>query len=253
MRSCSVSIALLLLTGCSQQAETPDATVAKPDTVAHLVVQEGKGLLFSFYDNRAEMRTVDAIDQVARTARSDVMVTNPAAHLPGDLVYVTDLRNKSNSGQYRVWVEPRGTWLDRVVPKQSVSEALARNDPPPKPKRRIRRRRPRRRRRPPPSPAQPQPEPAAKAPAQNAPQVILFSTAWCPSCRAAKAYLIKKRVQFQELDVERDARAAQFYNSIQQRFRLKRGVVPVLVIGQRVFQGFSRPQIDAALAAIGHG
>jgi glutaredoxin 3 len=240
----------LVLCGCPDRTDSPPPA---PDTVAQLQVKDGVGLLFSFYDNRAEMRTVDRIGEVAETARSDVWVTDPQKHLPGDLIYVTDLSKKSRSG-YRVWVEPKGKWLDRVVPKVSVSEALAQNEPAPAPKAKKRARRPHRQRprvRPRPAPQAGSAEPAAQP--QATPKVFLFSTNWCPSCRAARAFFQEKRVPFRELDVERDPQAQQAYLGLQQRFGLKRGVIPVIVVGERVFQGFSRPQIEAALAALARG
>lgn len=246
----SLLVFCLVLCGCPDRAAAPPSA---PDTIAHLQVKDGAGLLFSFYDNRAEMRTVDRIGEVAVTARTDVWVTDPRKHLPGDLIYVADLSTKGKPG-YRVWVEPKGKWLDRVVPKVSVSEALAQNEPPPAPKAKKRVQRPRRRRRPkrrrpaqPASVAEPTAQPTATA------QVFLFSTNWCPSCRAARAFFQQKGVPFKELDVERDPQAQQAYLALQQRFGLKRGVIPVIVVGERVFQGFSRPQIEAALATLARG
>ena len=256
-RIIGVSALLLGLTGCSQSHRSGgDARAIRPDVVGPLVVADGKGLLLSFYDNRAEMRTVESIEQVALTARSDVMITDSGRHLTGDRIYVSDLRKKGPDHRYRVWVEARGIWLDRVVPKQSVLRALARNDQPkavasraPDPVKPRIRRRPHRRRRPKPPVGPDATQQVPQAEAKN--QIILFSTTWCPSCKTARAYLLQKGVKFQELDVERDPRAGQFYHAVQQRFRLKPGVIPVIIIGQQVFQGFSRPQVDAALAAMG--
>ena len=77
----------------------------------------------------------------------------------------------------------------------------------------------------------------------------MFSTAWCPSCKTARQYFQSKRVQFLELDVEKDAQAAQKYQQITAAYRLRAGVVPLLIINGRPLQGFSKPQVDAALAA----
>lgn len=242
---------LLLCFGCPERGGGADqGPVPRPDLVAPLQVVDGQGLLFSFYDNRAEMRTVESVAEVAQTARAYVMVTHPSRRLPGDLVYVTDLSQKKK-GKYRVWVEPKGDWLDRVVPKVSLSKALARNEQPPAPKKRRPRRRRRRRRRP-----APKAEPQAKAPDKataTAPQILLFSTNWCPSCRAARDFFKQQGVAFKELDVERDPQAQQLYLALQQRFGLRKGVIPVIVVGERVFQGFSKPQIKAALAASAQG
>ena len=246
MRSLCTWLLLVALAGCPEPPPLQEARPGGPDAAVPLVVRGDEGLLFSFFDNRAEMRTVDRIDQVAETARADVMVTSPGRQLAGDLVDVVDLRTPKKDGTYRSWVEPKGTWLDRVVPRTSVSEKLmasaASEDPEPQP-RKPARRRPKRRG------VAKRPAQAGKAAQGATPRVILFSTAWCPSCKAARAFFKGKGVEFLELDVERDQQAQQQYLAIQQRFNLKPGVVPLIVVNGRVFQGFSRPQVEAALAA----
>jgi len=235
------------LAGCPDQGRVSrDTRVSAPDLVAPLVVREGKGLLFSFFDLRAEMRTVESPDKVAETARSDVMVTDPTRRLAGDLVYVADLRTKLVDGSYRWWVEAKGTWLDRVMPKTSLSKRLvASAKPVPKPKRKVRRKRHRRRPKP-----KPQESPGAVGqPSESKPKVFLFTTTWCPSCRTARQFFTQKGVPFLELDVEKDPQAQQQYLALQQQYRLRQGVVPLIIVNGRIFQGFSRPQIEAALAA----
>jgi glutaredoxin len=219
----------------------------QPDTIPRISVQAGKGLLFTFFNRRADMQTEEDPERVPETARSDVWVTDPRVGLPGDLVIVADLRNKDKTGEYKAWVEPKGTWLDRVMPKTSELKALAMaalNAEQSKRHRKRRRwRRARRRKK-----AKGTAPPAAPAKAQR-PQAILFSTAWCPSCKTARRFFQAKGVKFVELDVEKDPRAQQQYLQIQQAYRLKPGVVPLIVVNGRVFQGFSAPQIEAALAA----
>jgi len=242
-------LSLLGITACNdkQQHRPPLDTGPKPDVVPKLSIVEGRGLLFSFFDNRAEMRTVDSTKQVADTARAQVMVTIPGQQLPGDLVYIADL------DKHKTWVEPRGVWLDRVMPKTSVSDKaklLAQRARQPRKRRRPRRRR--RRRRKPRAPTQaptPQAPGAPTAGQQAAPRVILFSTAWCPSCKNARAFFQQRGIPFQELDVEKNQQAQQLYLNVAKQAGLRPGVVPVIIVGNRVFQGFSQPQIEAALRA----
>jgi glutaredoxin len=76
----------------------------------------------------------------------------------------------------------------------------------------------------------------------------MFSTSWCPSCRDARQYFASKDVPFVELDVEKNMQARQQYQAIAQKFGLRPGVVPLIMIDGRPFQGFSKPQVQAALA-----
>jgi len=189
------------------------------------------------------MRTVDQLDKVQSEARKAVMVTDPGYHLPGDDVFVADLTKKNDGGSYQVWVEPRGQWLDRVMPRASVAKL----DPPQSKPRRARRRRAT----PPVTSKVAQAPAAAPSPAATArPQVVVFGTSWCPSCRMAKQFLAQRGVRYVDLDVEKNQAAAQKMLEIQRSRGMKPGSVPLIIVGNRVFQGFSRVQIEAALANI---
>jgi mycoredoxin len=250
-----ISLVLITITsaGCTEQTKPNlDAARAKPDTIPKISIKDGAGQFFSFFDMRAEMQTVEQIQEVSETARSDVMVTDPGVRLSGDLVIVADLRKKSASGAYRSWIETKSKWLDRVVPKTSkLSLAMAPTLPAiakKRPRRRRRRRRPRRRPAAVSSAAPVASAAAARAPAPRA-QVLLFSTVWCPSCKSARRFFQSKGVPFKELDVEKDQQAQQQYMAIQRAYKLRKGVVPLIIVNGRVFQGFSQPQVEAALAA----
>jgi len=97
--------------------------------------------------------------------------------------------------------------------------------------------------------------PASRAPAgavpdssaptgRTAARVELYSTSWCPVCRAAHAYLASRSVAFDEFDVEKDTQAAARYRTYGGR-----GSVPLTVIGGTPVSGFSAPLYDRLLAA----
>ena len=79
--------------------------------------------------------------------------------------------------------------------------------------------------------------------------MLLFSTSWCPSCRAARQFFQTRRIRFAERDVEKDPEAAGQYQAIVKQLKLRSGVVPLIVANGRAFQGFNQQQIEAALAA----
>jgi len=246
----------LVLTGCPSRSTTPDAArrVQKTDSFSMIKVMADTALVYSFFDSRAQLRHVDLISQVESTARADVMVTDERRKLQGDLVFVADLRKKRKDDTFRVWVESRSSWFDRMMPQKSMLDAppqvVARKT------KKKRKRRPRSVRRP--RPASPGPVAARAGPARGQPgagqakgqpNVILFSTQWCPACRKARAYFTQKRIPFREMDVQKDPRAAQLYMEVVKRFKLKAGLVPVIIVNGRVFGGFSPQHIEAALAA----
>lgn len=73
--------------------------------------------------------------------------------------------------------------------------------------------------------------------------VVIYSTAWCNVCKAAKAYMNAKGITYTEYDIEKST-------SAQQRFRELGGVgVPLIIVGQYRMSGFSGAKLDAMLAA----
>lgn len=239
-------LALLCLTACREPSPALKAE-SKTDTRPLMIaIEDGRGLIFSYFDHRADLRAVERIEKVPADARAETMVTDPTRLLPADNVYVSDLRRRQAGGEYRVWIEPRRSWLDRRMPKTSQLKALARVDLPTlekkAPKKKVKR---------PPRKKAKAAAAVAADPPRERPKVALFSTSWCPSCRAARAHLQARKVAFVELDVEKDAEAARQYQAAQTAFRLRPGVVPLILVAGKPLQGFSAAQVDAALAAAG--
>jgi len=78
----------------------------------------------------------------------------------------------------------------------------------------------------------------------NTKQVTIYSATWCAFCHAAKDYLTKLGVDYEDKDVEKDPKFAQ--ESISKSGQMG---IPVLDIGGTIIVGFDRPKIDAALHA----
>lgn len=76
------------------------------------------------------------------------------------------------------------------------------------------------------------------------PNVIVYSAGWCAFCHAAKQYLDKLGVKYDDRDVESDPK---FLNEAVDKS--KQMGIPVLDIGGDIIIGFDRPKIDASLKA----
>lgn len=72
--------------------------------------------------------------------------------------------------------------------------------------------------------------------------VKIYSTTWCVYCRMVKEYLGKLGVPFQEIDIEKDPKAAEYIMG-----KSHSAAVPQIEIGDKVILGFDRPKIDQAL------
>lgn len=79
-------------------------------------------------------------------------------------------------------------------------------------------------------------------------EVVVFTTSTCPWCRRAKEYLANKNLSFREVNVERDAEAAE--EMVQATGQM---AVPVVKIGETWVVGFHPPTIDQTLARAGLG
>ena len=72
--------------------------------------------------------------------------------------------------------------------------------------------------------------------------IKIYTTTTCPYCTMAKSYLKKKGVRFEELNVGKDARAAN-----EMVAKSNQMGVPVLDINGSIIVGFDRDGIDRAL------
>lgn len=71
---------------------------------------------------------------------------------------------------------------------------------------------------------------------------IIYSATWCAFCHAAKQYLDKLGVAYEDRDV--DSNPAYAMESVEKSGQ--RGI-PVIDIDGEIIVGFDRPKIDAAL------
>jgi len=73
------------------------------------------------------------------------------------------------------------------------------------------------------------------------PKIVLYSTSWCPHCKAAKEYLTSHNIPFINKDVELDDEAMQLLTG-----KYKSQGVPVIVFGDdaEVMRGFDETRFE---------
>lgn len=76
------------------------------------------------------------------------------------------------------------------------------------------------------------------------PKIVLFSTSWCPHCRAAKEYFTRNNIPFINRDVEVDPDAMALVTG-----KYKSQGVPVIVIGDdaKILKGFEAARFEKAV------
>lgn len=74
------------------------------------------------------------------------------------------------------------------------------------------------------------------------PKITVYSTTWCGFCKQAKEFFKSKNLKFEDLDVEKDAAAAEDMVA-----KSKQQGVPVIDIDGTIIIGYDLPKINAAL------
>jgi glutaredoxin len=100
----------------------------------------------------------------------------------------------------------------------------------------------------PPDPAQyatansPATETGASTAKLNGKQIVMYTTARCPACVAAKTYLGRKGIRYEERDVERSSEALKEFRSLGGRG------VPLIVVGNERMEGFYPQRLERMIS-----
>jgi len=86
-------------------------------------------------------------------------------------------------------------------------------------------------------------DPALAAAMREVPVTVYFTT-WCPHCRRARAWLERRRIPYEGLDVELDLSAARELRELNPR-----GGVPTIVIDGQTMVGFDADEAERRLIA----
>jgi glutaredoxin-like YruB-family protein len=75
-------------------------------------------------------------------------------------------------------------------------------------------------------------------------KVVIYSTPKCPICKRARAYLEKKSVTYEDIDVSVDEKAA--HEMIHRSGQMS---TPVIFVGNQMMLGFNQKKMDKMLAS----
>ena len=77
--------------------------------------------------------------------------------------------------------------------------------------------------------------------------IIMYTTSWCPDCRAAKAYLKRKGLTWQEVDIDGDPAAAARVVQLSGGYR----TIPTFDIDGTIVVDFDLERLELALSQLG--
>jgi mycoredoxin len=80
-------------------------------------------------------------------------------------------------------------------------------------------------------------------------RIVLYSTAWCRDCRAAKRFLDERGIAYEEIDIEKDPAAAEIVMKLNNGMK----TVPTLDIEGTIVSGdrFDAARFERDLRAAG--
>ena len=83
--------------------------------------------------------------------------------------------------------------------------------------------------------------------ARKYPMIVLYSTSWCPHCKAVKEYFTRTYIPFINRDVELDEAAM---HDLTEKYKSQ--AVPVIVIGndQKILKGFDQEKFEKAIKEV---
>lgn len=213
----------------STPAPPPGAEAAPPP----LEVKRGGTYLFTHVDAAGVFTTTDDPAAVPPVARRLVRVTDPARATPErrDLtsVYVIDLDELARAGKVKARVISREAFESAALAQLPPGESSLLADRGGAP------------------PAEASRSDAAVSSSSEAPVVVVYGTAWCGACRAARRYLTDRKIPFADRDVEADPAAARELAEKAARLGVPADRVPVLEVRGRLLVGFDRARLEALL------
>ncbi len=78
---------------------------------------------------------------------------------------------------------------------------------------------------------------------EKAKKIVIYSVPKCPICKRAKAYLDKKGMPYEDIDISADEEAAH-----EMIHRSGQMATPVIFVGNRMMLGFNQKKMDQMLA-----
>ena len=218
-----IALSLALLAGCrGGPGPAEDGASTRPELTLS-IRDRAPGLSFRFIDpSSGRARTALSVSDIPEAARALVMVYDESlpvdALAPGETI-LADLRQARGDGTY--------AW--RIVNQVRAEASLKK-----------------------PAPAGPASAgPGARAADGLGDEVLLFATDWCPHCRTAEAWLKRRGVRFQRLDVEKEPGARQLLLKLFRDQGLPKeyaSSVPILYVKGEVLLGFDQAAVEKALA-----
>jgi glutaredoxin/predicted small lipoprotein YifL len=197
------------LAGCGQKGASdkpPKPAVETP--LPPIEITRERPLVFSFREGKG-FKTVQSMDEIPAEARGWVRVQDPSQPaIPGERVYVADLRKPDEKGRFPYKVLERSVFASgRALPEGSMGapDATSRDS------------------------------------------VVLYSRPACSACDSAREYLKQQGIPFVEKNVQADPAAARELAEKARKKGVPSNMVPVLDVNGELIVGLDTQKLDRLL------
>jgi glutaredoxin len=239
MRRGGVLALVLLCAACSEKKDDGTAPTGAPTLPALSIKEDTPNLLLTWVDARGETHSALRPSEVPQEGKDLVrVVIADREEGTRDPLYVVDLTKTSGDGAFTARVMTRREW-ESILEKRREAY-LGKLAPKPAP--------------PPPSgepgPAPPPPQTAAPA---SGVVVVIYGAEWCKPCHQAADYLKAKGIQVIMKDIEESREAAVEMQQKLEKAGRRGGSIPVIDVRGQILVGYSRSELDRAIAKASAG
>lgn len=229
----------LALAACGEKKDDGTAPAGAPSLPALSIKEDTPNLLLTWVDGRGETHSALKPSEVPYEGKDLVrVVIADREEGTRDPLYVVDLTKASPDGSYAARAMSRREWesilekrreahLGKLAPKTAAPPASGEPGPAPSP-------------------------PATATPVSGL-TVIIYGAAWCKPCHHAADYLKSKGIPHVVKDIDESREAALEMQQKLEKAGRRGGSIPVIDVRGQILVGYSRSELDRALAKAASG
>lgn len=235
-----VASTLQVAAGCGEKKDDGTSPAGAPSLPALTIKEDTPNLLLTWVDSRGDTHSALHPSEVPEEGKGLVrVVVSDREEGTRDPLYVVDLSRAPGDGVYTARAMPRREWesvlekrreafLGKLAPKTATPGASGE-----------------------PGPA-PTPAPTANSAASGL-VVIIYGADWCKPCHQAADYLKSKGISVVVKNVEEDPGAATEMSEKLTKAGKRGGSIPVIDVRGQILVGYSRGELDRAIAKASSG
>ena len=240
-RGAALVLVALALAGCGEKKDDGTSPKGAPSLPALSIREDTPSLLLTWVDGRGETHSALKPSEVPYEGKDLVrVVIADREEGTRDPLYVVDLTKPSGDGSFTARAMSRREW-ESILEKrrEAYLGKLAPRTAAPSPS------------------GEPGPAPSPSVPATAAPVaglvVIIYGAEWCKPCHQAADYLKSKGIPVLVKDIEESREAAVEMQQKLEKAGRRGGSIPVIDVRGQILVGYSRGELDRAIAKAGSG